>query len=281
MAISKQRRVLPVGALFQNEPHLRLHTLTLARNANFNWAEFVAINGGIGLRDGEPIDVVIGEWPDNASFLARTERPNYAGTDSPWIVGVQGRNCTVLVSFPDLSIGPIEVLPYSATWTFGAVEIELPVQTWHRFVITIEDVEPGAQIAWMVWGERPLLAADLVPPSSSPAFTTPPGIFGTGEVGQTLTCVPGVASGFPAPAFSFQWYQAPSTAIVGATAFQYVVQAGDAGLDLFCEVTATNTAGSASADSNSISIASGATNNIVTSTGDALVTSTGDNLVWS
>lgn len=280
MAISKQRRVLPVGALFQNEPHLRLHTLTLARNANFNWAEFVAINGGIGLRDGEPIGVILGEWPDGASFLARTERPNYAGTDSPWIIGVQGRKCSVWIEFPDLAIGPVEVLSYSATWVFEAIEIELPVQTWHRFVITVDDVEPGAEIAWVVWGERPLVAADLVPPSSAPSFTTPPAAFGIGEVGETLTCVPGVAAGFPAPTFSCQWYQAPSTAIMGATLFQYVVQAGDAGLDLFCEVTATNTAGSASADTNAISIA-GATNNLVTNTGDALVTNTGDNLVWS
>lgn len=281
MAISKKRRVLPVGALFQNEPHLRLHTLTLARNANFNWAEFVAINGGIGLRDGEPIDVIKGEWPDGASFLARTERPNYTGTDSPWIIGVQGHRCAVYITFPDLSIGPIEVLSYSATWMYEAIEIDLPVQTWHRFEITVNSVEAGAQIAWMVWGERPLLPADLVPPSSAPAFTAPPTIFGTGEVGETLTCAPGVASGFPAPTFSFQWYQAPSTLITGATLFQYVVQAGDAGLDLFCEVTATNTAGSVSAATNAITITAGGTNNLVTSAGDALVTNTGDNIVWS
>lgn len=280
MAINKQRRVLPLGSLLQNEPHLRRHTLTLARNAHFNWSEALAINGGIGILDGQGIVPVDGVWPDGALILARTERPDHGGTTSPWVIQVQARDCSVWIEFPDIPIAPVEVFPYTAGWGFATLELDLPVGIWHKAIITVEDIEPGAKIAWLSWGERPLTAAELIPPSAAPSNTLAPVIFGTEAVGETLTCSPpGTWTGFPAPTYAYQWYQAPSTSIMGANAFQYVVQAGDAGLDLFCRVTATNTAGSSDADSNTLSIPTVGASALLLESGDYLLLEDGSKLL--
>jgi hypothetical protein len=57
----------------------------------------------------------------------------------------------------------------------------------------------------------------------------------------------GTWSGSPT-SYSYQWYNTDG-AISGATSSTYMVQAGDDGLTLYCEVTATNATGSNSANS--------------------------------
>jgi hypothetical protein len=87
---------------------------------------------------------------------------------------------------------------------------------------------------------------------SPPANTAPPAISGTPQVGATLSATTGTWSGAPQPKqFAYAWQRcAPSCApIAGATAAQYGVTADDAGKNLAVVVTATNSAGSASASS--------------------------------
>jgi hypothetical protein len=92
--------------------------------------------------------------------------------------------------------------------------------------------------------------ADDVPPEPTvkPANTALPAITGSAALGQTLSCSPGTWSGTPTPMLAYQWLRDGSE-IAGANAGTYTVQEADQGHAIACEVTATNTAGEASAES--------------------------------
>lgn len=88
--------------------------------------------------------------------------------------------------------------------------------------------------------------------TGGPANVTAPVISGTDVVvGTTWTCSTG-SWGIPSPSvFAYQWYN-EGVAISGATNNTYVLQAGDVGDVINCEVTATNVVASSVAQSNSI-----------------------------
>jgi hypothetical protein len=80
-----------------------------------------------------------------------------------------------------------------------------------------------------------------------PTSTAPgPEISGKAHVGETLTCLPGKWDGAPAPELTFQW-QRDGVSI--ATGFAYTIVAADRGHALSCVVTATNSEGTAIAQS--------------------------------
>lgn len=89
--------------------------------------------------------------------------------------------------------------------------------------------------------------------ATPPAFTVAPVVSGTAVVGQTLTCDGGTATGTEPITRTYQW-QRDGVDIGGATASTYLLVQADAGntSNIKCVVTATNSAGSASADSNTI-----------------------------
>lgn len=84
---------------------------------------------------------------------------------------------------------------------------------------------------------------------SLPVNTVAPVVSGTAAVGQTLSTTSGTWTGAPTPTFTYQWQRGTSN-ISGATSTTYVVQLEDAGNTLRCVVTATNTLGAVSANSN-------------------------------
>ena len=89
-----------------------------------------------------------------------------------------------------------------------------------------------------------------VPPSN----TSPPTISGTPQVGQTLTANTGGWSGTTPITYTYQWRRCDTgggncNPIGGANGSTYVLQSGDAGFTIRVDVTATNTAGSATATS--------------------------------
>lgn len=88
---------------------------------------------------------------------------------------------------------------------------------------------------------------------SAPTNNTPPSISGTAIVGQTLTVTAGSWSGSPTPTLSYQWYRG-ATPISGETNTTYTLVAADAGEDIKCFETGANTHGSATADSNTLSV---------------------------
>lgn len=89
--------------------------------------------------------------------------------------------------------------------------------------------------------------------ATPPAFTVAPQTTGTAVVGQTLTCDGGAVTGTGPTTKTYQWYRG-ATLISGATNGTYTLVQADAGdtSNIKCVVDATNSAGSASADSNTI-----------------------------
>ena len=83
---------------------------------------------------------------------------------------------------------------------------------------------------------------------AAPINTSLPVISGLSAPGQTLACSAGTWSGSPILSFAFQWNR-DAKPIAGANGSTYPVAAGDAGHQLTCTVTTTNTDGSASATS--------------------------------
>jgi hypothetical protein len=90
-------------------------------------------------------------------------------------------------------------------------------------------------------------------PAVAPVSVSPPVVSGTPAVGQTLFCASGSWTGSPAPTFTYQWLR-DGAAVTAADAATYIVQPSDLGRGLTCYVTATNSAGSAIAMSNTIQI---------------------------
>lgn len=70
-------------------------------------------------------------------------------------------------------------------------------------------------------------------------------------VGQLVTVKPGLWNAFPEAAFTFQWRRGASN-IAGATGASYLLDPADVGETITCRVTATNSAGNATADTNGI-----------------------------
>lgn len=95
-------------------------------------------------------------------------------------------------------------------------------------------------------------AAASGPAPAPPVNTVAPVASGTMTVGQLLSTTDGTWTGDATIVFTYQWYRAPSTAIVGATASTYTTVQADAGFQPLCRVTGTNGAGASSADSNTL-----------------------------
>jgi hypothetical protein len=88
-------------------------------------------------------------------------------------------------------------------------------------------------------------------PPPAPALRSTPTLNGTAAIGQQLTCAPGDWSG--SPVFTYQFVRSVGGADVGVAASgatpAYTVAAQDAGTTLRCDVTATNSGGTAVAKS--------------------------------
>ena len=89
------------------------------------------------------------------------------------------------------------------------------------------------------------------PQPVAPVNTVPPSISGTPTVGEILSAANGTWTGDPAPGYEYQWNR-DSVAISGATASDYTLVVDDEGTNITVTVTASNTAGSASATSDAV-----------------------------
>jgi uncharacterized delta-60 repeat protein len=94
-------------------------------------------------------------------------------------------------------------------------------------------------------------ASNSITTNSVPVNTVAPVVSGTATFGQTLSTTTGTWTGNPASfSYAYQWQRGGSD-IGSATASTYTLVAGDVGFTIRCVVTATNAAGSTSANSNS------------------------------
>jgi hypothetical protein len=89
------------------------------------------------------------------------------------------------------------------------------------------------------------------PLPTRPAITSSPTVSGTAQAGQTLTATPGIWSGTLPIAYAYQWERCDLSGhcgpITGATGTAYAVSSADVGTTITVLVTASNSAGSASA----------------------------------
>jgi hypothetical protein len=122
-------------------------------------------------------------------------------------------------------------------------------------------------------------AGKTEPTPEAPVNSGAPFIEGTPTVGSTLTANVGNWSGYPSPTYTYQW-QRGGVDIGGETGQTYVVDALDVGEDITVEVTATNSEGSAMAESVAVvGLAAGGGNNLIWAAGNNL-TWGADNLIW-
>jgi len=88
-----------------------------------------------------------------------------------------------------------------------------------------------------------------------PVNVVAPVVSGGVLIGQTLTTTDGTWTGTTPITYTYQW-QRNGSPISGATLQTYLLVYADVGTDVRCVVTATNAIGSASANSNAITVAS-------------------------
>jgi hypothetical protein len=122
--------------------------------------------------------------------------------------------------------------------------------------------------------------AAIAPPAAfAPVNVVAPALSGTPNVGQVLTCSQGSWDAEPTPTFAYQWLRGATT--IGTNSSTYTLVAADAGQVITCRVTATNSAGSASATSNGLTGRSLPVNTVIpvvtgtTAPGDTLTVSNG------
>lgn len=87
----------------------------------------------------------------------------------------------------------------------------------------------------------------------APVNTVAPVASGTARVGETLSVTDGTWTGTATITYTYQWRRA-GVNIASATNSTYVLVTADVGQAIDCVVTATNAAGSASQDSNNITL---------------------------
>ncbi len=142
---------------------------------------------------------------------------------------------------------------YSYQWRRNGANISLATSSTY-VLVTADD---GAAIDCVVtatttYGATPQ-DSNNIGAGSIPAFTVSPVASGTPAVGQTLSCTAGTTTGTATIISTYQWRR-DGVDIGGATSSTYVVVTADAGTDLDCMVTATNSFGYDTQDSNDISI---------------------------
>ena len=96
---------------------------------------------------------------------------------------------------------------------------------------------------------------------SQPQSVAAPEVSGNPSVGETLNCEMGAWSGVPTPTYAYLWVRdqgmPDEEAIGSATSSTYTARLGDRGHSLSCDVTATNSEGSASQTSQRVVVPAG------------------------
>jgi hypothetical protein len=141
--------------------------------------------------------------------------------------------------------------------TGGSNCVDIAAATTATYVLQAADVGGTLRVrvtATNAAGTASATSAATALIATVPSNTGRPSIAGAAILGSTLTASAGAWTGSPAPAFAFQWQRCDAagngcTPLAGATSQTYAIQAADEGATLRIQVTASNVAGSASADS--------------------------------
>ena len=135
-------------------------------------------------------------------------------------------------------------------WQRNGVAISGATNNTYTLVLADSEKNITCRVKATDGGVTYAVSNTLVANDYSPVNTLAPAISGLTTEGSTLTSTTGTWSG-TSISYGYQWYRG-ATLISGATASTYVLVLADSELDITCKVTATNTAGSGSEDSNII-----------------------------
>ena len=128
----------------------------------------------------------------------------------------------------------------------GSTHTVATVDVGQRIRVEVTATNPGGASS----ADSAATASITLPPP--PSVATPPSLSGDATVGSTLTANPGSWNG-PSPTFAYVWQRCDGagacTTIDGATGTSYTPTAGDAGLQIAVQVTATNAGGAGTATS--------------------------------
>jgi hypothetical protein len=153
-------------------------------------------------------------------------------------------------------------ITYTRQWkrcnSAGASCTAISGATATTYALTAADVGFTIRASWTATNGVGSATADTAPTvviaAQPPANTTLPAVTGTAKEGQTLTATNGTWTGSATITYTKQWKRCDTggsscTAISGATAATYVATSADISGTLRVTVTATNGAGSITADS--------------------------------
>jgi hypothetical protein len=180
-------------------------------------------------KDGQALSTANGTWAGTATitYTRQWKRCNSAGASCTNISGATGTTYTLVAA----DVGSTVKATWTATNSLGSTTADTALSTVVTAALTVN--------------------------------TALPAITGTTKDGQTLTSTTGTWTGSATITYSRQWKRCDSggancTNISGATATTYVVGSADIGSTIKVTVTATNSAGSASADAPVTAVITGA-----------------------
>lgn len=168
--------------------------------------------------------------------------PSVTASDS-----LAGRVLTITVDSLTGTPTPTTAL---TTLTLDGVDVSGDATGSGPWEYTVPDSGSSQTVAWTVTatnsaGTDTASGSEVVAGNlSAPVNTTLPAITGTFETGQTLSVSDGTWTGDPAPTFTYQWTRG-GVDISGATSNTYTLVVADEGSVIDCDVTGTNSQGSA------------------------------------
>jgi hypothetical protein len=160
-------------------------------------------------------------------------------------------------------------MTYAYQWrrcdSSGATCASISGATGQSYTLGAGDVGSTMRVRVTATNAAGTSSADSAPTAlvsaAPPSNTEAPSISGTAVVGQTLTASSGSWTGTAPISYASQWLRCDSSgancgSIVGATAQSYTLGSSDAGATVRVKVTASNSAGSTSAQSAPATVAS-------------------------
>lgn len=146
-------------------------------------------------------------------------------------------------------------ITYAYQWTRDGSNIAAATSSTYTTVSADVGHAVGCTVtATNAGGSASAASSTTVTVTQAPANTVAPAVTGSATVGNALSSTTGTWTGSPSPSFSYQWRR-DAVDIGGATSSSYTTVAADVGHAVTCVVTATNSAGSASASSNATTVA--------------------------
>jgi hypothetical protein len=189
---------------------------------------------------------VIMEYSIRENLIATNFGPT--NTIAPVVTGITQRGET-LITTNGTWIG-IDPITYTYQWVRNLVDIEGATNNTYTLAYADDNAFISCKVIAMDdFGATTKLSNIVGPSLAAPYSLFAPIVSGTFRVGSTITSTEGVWQGIPTITFAYQWRRFGIN-IDGENTNEYTLSNGDYNTAIDCVVTATNSLGVSSADSN-------------------------------